>query len=132
VPISSLFVCGYFYFKKMKKRNWVGLKFDMLTITKELANKMVAAVCDCGVEKEYPKARFSTRFRKSCGCHERIMKDGSIYNGILIEKDYVSMSANGRRCIARCHCGNTFEYSTHDIIRGKTKWRQGINTEPCL
>jgi len=105
----------------MKKKDWVGLKFDMLTVTKELANKMVAAVCDCGVEKEYPKARFSTRFRKSCGCHERIMKDGNVYNGILIEKDYVSMAPNGRRCIARCHCGNTFEYSTHDIIRGKVK-----------
>jgi len=123
VPISSLFVCGYFYFKKMKKNDWVGKKVDMLTITQNIDCEFVIASCDCGSgERRYRKNKFRKKFFKSCGCARIKDETGETYGPFFIIKDRVGKtSSRSNVCQARCNCGNVFETETRQIVRGKIK-----------
>ena len=48
-----------------------GQKFGRLTITKEIGNKLVEAVCTCGVVKNYNKGRVVCGKTSSCGCYQK-------------------------------------------------------------
>jgi len=107
----------------MKKKEWVGKKFDMLTITQNINHEFVIASCDCGSgEKKYRKRKFRKKFFKSCGCARIKDETGKTYGSFFIIKDRVGKNGSrGNICEARCSCGNVFKTTTRQIVKGSIK-----------
>ena len=106
----------------MKKKDWVGLKFDMLTVLEDLGNSRVLCRCDCGFTgKVLHKRNFSSSNKKSCGCDRRKSEVGNTYNYLTITEDYVGKKAGQKLCRATCRCGRKIETRTVYITTGDIK-----------
>jgi hypothetical protein len=109
----------------MKKKDWVGLKFNMLTVIENTSGQKVLCECDCGNRRSILKTSLYDKNFKSCGCHRRNSRVGAAYNAMTILEDYI-MEQNGkslkklRYCIAQCKCGNTIKTETRRLIHGIT------------
>lgn len=111
----------------MGKKEWVGLKFDMLTITENVDKHFVITSCECGKTGfKISKQALRNHPKKSCGCTSRISHEGETYNLLTIIKDYIiekrwANKKTYRFCIARCECGNEIKVQTSRIISNRTK-----------
>lgn len=107
----------------MKKKDWVGLKFDMLTVVEDLGNNTVMCDCECGNSgKILHKRNFSDNHKKSCGCHRRKSEVGNKYNQLTILEDYVGKTKGGYKlCKAKCDCGRIIETRTIYITTNDVK-----------
>ncbi len=121
MPISSLFVCGYFYFIQMKKKDWVGKKFDMLTILEELPDSKFLVKCDCGSVKEIKRSVTYAKYFKTCGCLKHKHRTGEKFGMLTIIEDFVDMNKYSMRyCIAECDCGRQIKTRTNCVVSGET------------
>lgn len=114
----------------MKKNDWVGKRFDMLTILEELPDRKLLAKCDCGVEKVILRCSTYGKSRKSCGGHGRVPQIGDLsgqsFNALTIIEDFIierrgSANKNVRYCKAKCRCGKIIKAETSDLINGHTQ-----------
>jgi len=124
VPISSLLVCGCFYFKKMGKREWVGLKFDMLTVLEELPGNKIKTRCDCGNEKIASKSLFYSKCRKTCGCHVASVVAGVEYGCLTVLEELVASPIGKediKHCRVKCRCGNIKDVNRSRVFIGILK-----------
>ena len=105
----------------MKKKDWVGKKFDMLTILEELPESKFLVKCDCGVIKEMNRTIAYARYFKTCGCLKHKHRTGEKFGDMTILEDYVDANKYSMRfCIALCHCGRKIKTRTDSIISGDT------------
>lgn len=105
----------------MKKKDWVGLKFDMLTILEELPKSKFLVKCDCGTTKEMKRTIAYVKYFKTCGCLKHKHRTGEKYGMLTIIEDFVDINKYSMRyCIAQCDCGRTIKTRTNCIVRGET------------
>lgn len=110
----------------MRKKEWVGLKFDMLTIVEELSKLKFRCICDCGNEKIVYRSTLSNKFRKTCGCHHKRLVVGERYGDLTIIEDFVEKKIKSRKNVAKiykakCKCGVIKEVELHNVLSGNIK-----------
>jgi len=105
----------------MKKKDWVGLKFDMLTILEELPGSKFLAKCDCGSIKEIRRSVTYAKYFKTCGCLKHKHRTGEKFGMLTIIEDFVDMNKYSMRyCIAQCDCGRQIKTRTNCVVSGET------------
>lgn len=129
----------------MEKKEWVGKKFDMLTILEELPKSKFLVKCDCGVEREILRSVIYKTSIKSCGCmsNPRVPDlSGKSFGILTIIKDKIQVREKEggktyRYCIARCRCGNEIQARTGSLTIGHTQScgcvnRYALNTKSTI
>lgn len=58
--------------------NYLGKKFNMLTVIQDLENGSLLCRCDCGNVKRITRSKVITGHVKSCGCLKKGRKKGEL------------------------------------------------------
>lgn len=100
------------------KNDYIGKKFNNLTIIKELENNKVLCHCDCGNEKILNKYDVTSGNIKSCGCLKNQIIDytGKKFNHLTIVKEL-----GGGKILCKCDCGNEVIKRKQQVIKGLIK-----------
>jgi len=123
--------------KKFIVKDYIGKKFNKLTIIKESETKKestyVFTVCDCGKESEASLSRIVRGVKKSCGCsmnktivntkHQAMDYEiiGQQY-GKLTVLEKTNKRKNGSIVyLCKCDCGNTKEVPASRLRKNITK-----------
>ena len=108
--------------------NYIGRKFNRLTITKILGHGYCEAKCDCGNIRTYQTGYIVNGHTKSCGCYEDEIKrskykdlSGMKFNHLTVM--YKTDLRSNRQVVwhCKCDCGNETNVSSGHLQSGHTK-----------
>ncbi len=109
----------------MIKRDYIGEKFERLTVLKEVEkhgnHRMFLCKCDCGKEKIVRGTHLTGGRTKSCGCIMKKDISGQKFGMLTAVKSVGKYERGGYKWLCKCDCGREICVAINSLTTGNTK-----------